>query len=867
MFRYKIIPYANLIRTLALASLVLVCLFVPSTSLAFAQEREKAVRADEGVVIPEDGLNPDHLEHPSGLLLLLGSWKYHPGDRAEWSDPAFDDRSWNTLDTLPTQLKPQTLSEAGWTGIGWFRLHLSVDPTLWDRPLAMVYSQVGAGEIYLDGQLIYSLGKVGHSRETEETYIVTGNNPEIIPVRFSHRADHVIAVRYSNFWSIDHRYLRFPEGFGLALSEMANAIEQKVKETRSRTTRQIFFSGVPLAFALLHLLLFLFYPESKGNLYYALFAGSISALAFAPAQLFAFLTDPGHVFLFDWIVKGTMILTVIFGIRFLYYIFWGASPWFFKVPLTIGILLLLFSWTIPLTYVYLYVLASFPEMLRIIFVAVRRKIEGANIIGAGCVAFTLGCTYQILMELHILDQENFFPYLYGILCLVVSMSVYLARNFARTSKDLNAQLIQVKELSANLEHANRQLEDYSQTLEQKVEERTRELNGKNIKLEETLYQLGESEERFRSVTQSANDAIVVADSSGYVISWNKGAQTIFGYREEEVLGQELALLMPEPYREAHRKGLERFKTTGEARVIGKTVELEGVRKDGGEFPLELSLDTWTTEKGTFFSGIIRDITERKHAEEELRKTQNQLVIQEKMASLGSLVAGVAHEMNTPIGAINSMHDTLIRAIDKLKETLRTTFPREYRDNRQVQSELSVVAEANRVIATGTERVTDIVRSLRNFARLDEAEFQVADLHEGIKHTLTLMQTQMGEHITVVEDYADLKPVYCSPGQLNQVFMHLLKNATQAIEGKGTIRIETSADQDYAYVKISDTGKGIPPEHMDKIFDPGFTTRGVGVGTGLGLSISYNIVQKHRGEIDVKSEMGNGSTFTVRIPAR
>ena len=567
-----------------------------------------------------------------------------------------------------------------------------------------------------------------------------------------------------------------------------------------------------------------------------------------------------------------MILTVIFGIRFLYYIFWGASPfidlfsrrvvgwcvstsvvtalsravwqrrpqpglmihsdrgiqyccdgfrkavdahqfvqsmskkadcwdnavsesffktlkteWLYHVDLTdlIGILLLLFSWTIPLTYVYLYVLASFPEMLRIIFVAVRRKIEGAYIIGVGCVAFTLGCTYQILMELHILDQENFFPYLYGILCLVVSMSVYLARNFARTSKDLNAQLIQVKELSANLEHANRQLEDYSQTLEQKVEERTRELNGKNIKLEETLYQLGESEERFRSVTQSANDAIVVADSSGNVISWNKGAQTTFGYREEEVLGQELALLMPERYREAHRKGLERLRTTGEARVIGKTVELDGMRKDGSEFPLELSLDTWTTEKGTFFSGIIRDITERKQAEEELRKTQNQLVIPGKMASLGSLVAGVAHEMNTPLGAINSMHDTLIRAVDKLKETLRTTFPREYRDNRQVQSALSVVADANRVIATGTERVTGIVRSLRNFARLDEAEFQVADLHEGIKHTLTLMQTQMGDHITVVEDYADLKPVYCSPGELNQVFMHLLKNATQAIKGKGT----------------------------------------------------------------------------------
>ncbi len=248
----------------------------------------------------------------------------------------------------------------------------------------------------------------------------------------------------------------------------------------------------------------------------------------------------------------------------------------------------------------------------------------------------------------------------------------------------------------------------------------------------------------------------------------------------------------------------------------------------------------------------------------LKETQNQLVLQEKMASLGDLVAGVAHEMNTPLGAISSMHDTLTRATDKLNQTLERTFPK-YKDDKTIQSVFKVIADASRVMASGAERVGSIVGSLRDFARLDEAEFQVVGLHVGIDSALTLLQNRIGENITVVKKYGDIPPIYCSPGQLNQVFMHLLKNALQAIEERGEISVSTFEADDKVYVQISDTGVGIPPEQLERIFDFDFHATDLRVKMGLGLSTDYRIIQDHQGEIQIESEVGKGTEVTISLP--
>jgi len=261
------------------------------------------------------------------------------------------------------------------------------------------------------------------------------------------------------------------------------------------------------------------------------------------------------------------------------------------------------------------------------------------------------------------------------------------------------------------------------------------------------------------------------------------------------------------------------------------------------------------------------------AYQELQSTQLQLVRSEKMASLGLLVAGVAHEINTPLGAIHSNMDLFLRSFEKLHRSFRdflTDSPsgeitRRWISPGKVLETLEVLERISQVNKIACDRLIQIVKALRNFARLDEAEIKVVDIHEGLDTTLTLILHQCKDRIEIIKEYGEIPPLRCRAGQLNQVFMNLLVNACQAIEGEGKIRIRTYFEENQIHIQISDTGIGIPPENLSKIFDPGFTTKGVGVGTGLGLSITYKIVEDHGGTIQVESEVRKGTTFTVRLP--
>ena len=260
--------------------------------------------------------------------------------------------------------------------------------------------------------------------------------------------------------------------------------------------------------------------------------------------------------------------------------------------------------------------------------------------------------------------------------------------------------------------------------------------------------------------------------------------------------------------------------------------------------------------------LVVDVTEHVEALQQLRETQARLIQSEKMASLGSLVAGVAHEINTPIASIQSNADVAQRAVELIRQWAGTEAGVV---DRSLAQALKSLDDTSTLTKRAVERIVTIVTSLRNFARLDEASVQRADLHVGIDSTLTLLHHELGGRIHVRRNYGSVPEIECAPGQLNQAFMNLLVNATQAIDGEGTITITTYQKGKSAVLEFSDTGRGIPAQDLDRIFDPGFTTKGVGTGLGLGLATVYRIIQDHGGSIHVISEPGKGATFTVRLP--
>jgi two-component system, NtrC family, sensor kinase len=235
----------------------------------------------------------------------------------------------------------------------------------------------------------------------------------------------------------------------------------------------------------------------------------------------------------------------------------------------------------------------------------------------------------------------------------------------------------------------------------------------------------------------------------------------------------------------------------------------------------------------------------------------------RLAALGMLVAGLAHEINTPLGTLNSNHDVLRRALVRLQAILadEVVEPHELDEVRRVIAAVDSILHVNDL---AVERMVSLVGSLRNFGRLDCADLDVVDLHEGIDSTLAILAHEL-RPLTVVRDYGDVPRVECHAQQVNQVFMNLLLNAGQATLPGGTITVSTWAAQDRVHVRVTDTGTGILPAVLPRIFEPGFTTKSGRVGMGMGLLISHQIIDHHAGAITVKSEPGAGSSFTVSLP--
>lgn len=271
--------------------------------------------------------------------------------------------------------------------------------------------------------------------------------------------------------------------------------------------------------------------------------------------------------------------------------------------------------------------------------------------------------------------------------------------------------------------------------------------------------------------------------------------------------------------------------------------------------------------------------ELNEAYSQLKATQSRILQQEKMASIGQLAAGVAHEINNPIAFVSSNLGSLAKYLERLKgfveyqtgllETIEdaeklTSLKEEHR-RLKIDRILEDLADLIKESVDGTERVRKIVLNLKSFSRVDQADQKMADINECLESTVNIVWNELKYKAKVIKEYGDLPPTLCYPQQLNQVFMNFLVNAAQAIDKQGEITIRSWLQEGFIHVSVRDTGIGIPEEHIHKLFEPFFTTKEVGKGTGLGLSIAYDIVKKHNGEILVESEVGKGSTFTVKIP--
>ena len=421
--------------------------------------------------------------------------------------------------------------------------------------------------------------------------------------------------------------------------------------------------------------------------------------------------------------------------------------------------------------------------------------------------------------------------------------------------------------------------------------------------EEALLQ---GEKRFRLVAQSANDAFITSDNTGSILFWNVMAEKIFGYKAEEMLGRDVSVIISPWFRDEFtnfiRMSIHTMKKaiTSEITPIGRTAQMMGLRKDGSEFPVEISSSIWESDEKYLCTSIIRDISERTRLEDSLRREAEELrkarmerekaflelqtthahvLQQEKMASIGQLAAGVAHEINNPMGFISSNLGTLRKYLDKRSEYMAVLeqLVEQVQDQaalaeiKEKRKELKIdfIAEDIRDLINesleGADRVKKIVQDLKSFSRIDQSEYKYANINECMETTINIVWNELKYKATINKDYGDIPLTKCYPQQINQVFMNLLVNAAQAIEKQGVITIRTWKGDSFILASISDTGCGMEPAIVNRIFEPFFTTKEVGKGTGLGLSITYDIVKKHGGEIDVQTAPGEGTTFTVRIP--
>ena len=434
---------------------------------------------------------------------------------------------------------------------------------------------------------------------------------------------------------------------------------------------------------------------------------------------------------------------------------------------------------------------------------------------------------------------------------------YTIRAVSDSKDEMGVLVSAFNEMLVQIQQRDAALRKFSDEMEQRVLERTAQLQHANM-------ELAQSEERFRSVAQSANDAIISADSAERIITWNKGARMIFGYTEEEVVGKPLTILLPERYQDAYRKGLERVRSSGETRGIGSPIELHGLRKDAHEFPLEISLAAWEAGGRTFHSGIVRDITERKGAEEALRQAHDQLEMRvqerteeilKKTRDLETLLYVTSHDLREPLRAIENfsrmVHDRYAKLLDdKGRDFLQR-------------------------VVRGTQRMDQLMTDILTLSRVQRMELPAEEIESEsiVREVLRRLEDKIKEIGATVRVMDNLPRWKGNRTWATQGVYNLIGNALKFSRNGTAPEVEiasyqpTVEDGPVVGIVVRDRGPGVAPEHAERIFQ--LFQRAVGrevEGTGAGLAIVRQVAERHGGRAWVQPREGGGSEFILTFGA-
>lgn len=370
-------------------------------------------------------------------------------------------------------------------------------------------------------------------------------------------------------------------------------------------------------------------------------------------------------------------------------------------------------------------------------------------------------------------------------------------------------------------------------------------------LQDAERALRESEAHLRSVLETVPDAIIVINDRGLIQSFSPAAERLFGYAARDVIGQNVKILMPQPYRDEHDEYLDRYRRTGERRIIGIGRVVLGRRADGSTFPMELAVGEINLDGRRMFTGFLRDITERQAARERLQELQSELLRASRLSAMGQMASALAHELNQPLTAINNYVQATRRMVgnpnvshDRLEETMD-----------------KAVAQAN--------RAGQIIHRMRQFLQKGETERQLEAINKVLEEASALALVGAKESGVVVrmELGVDLAPAMIDRIQIQQVILNLIRNGIEAMQGvtRRELLIATSQhENDLIQVTIADSGPGLAPEVAEQLFQPFITTKDKGMG--LGLSICRSIIDAHGGKIWATPNPDGGVTFAFTLPA-